>query len=180
MEPVLLVIDMQNDFCNPGGAMDLSGVEEILPEVAQAVRTAHAAKGRVVFTRDLHTSEDPEFERSPTHCVEGTWGSELLSEMPAEKGDILLSKRTPNAFLGTHLCRILEGKFRPSVTGIAAELGVLQMASEAVMRGIEAILQDRSIGIPRLGERAAMYHLEGMLPVPRFPLSWSPAFLGCS
>jgi nicotinamidase-related amidase len=181
MKRVLLVIDMQNDFCHPEGALYIAEVERIIPRVDEAVCCAHAAGAMVLFTRDLHQADDPEFDRFPPHCVEGTWGADLISEMPVEEGDIHLSKPTFNAFHGTNLSRILEGASQVYVAGVAADLSVLYTTADAVMNGIEvAILRDCTIGITPAGERAAMYHLEEMLQVPLLSLSRFTALLGCA
>ena len=77
----LLVVDVQNDFCE-GGSLAVAGGAA----VAAAV-TGHMAAGgydHVVATRDHHVdpgghfAEQPDFlETWPAHCVVGTGGVEL-------------------------------------------------------------------------------------------------------
>ena len=81
MTRALIVVDVQNDFCE-GGSLAVAGGAA----VAAAV-TAHMAAGgydHVVATRDHHVdpgghfSEAPDFVESwPRHCVVGTDGVEL-------------------------------------------------------------------------------------------------------
>ena len=81
MTRALIVVDVQNDFCE-GGSLAVAGGAA----VAAAV-TGHMAAGgydHVVATRDHHVdpgghfSEAPDFVESwPRHCVVGTGGVEL-------------------------------------------------------------------------------------------------------
>ena len=81
MTRALIVVDVQNDFCE-GGSLAVAGGAA----VAAAV-TEHMAAGgydHVVATRDHHVdpgghfSEAPDFVESwPRHCVVGTGGVEL-------------------------------------------------------------------------------------------------------
>ena len=81
MTRALIVVDVQNDFCE-GGSLAVAGGAA----VAAAV-TEHMAAGgyaHVVATRDHHVdpgghfSESPDFVESwPRHCVVGTGGVEL-------------------------------------------------------------------------------------------------------
>ena len=89
MSRALLVIDVQNDFCE-GGSLAVAGGAA----VARAV-TEHAGQGlergeyaHVVATRDHHVdpgahfSDSPDFVDSwPRHCVVGTQGVELHPEL---------------------------------------------------------------------------------------------------
>ncbi len=91
MSRALIVVDVQNDFCE-GGSLAVAGGAS----VAAAI-TDHLASGgydHVVATRDhhidpgAHFSEQPDFLDSwPRHCVVGTAGVELhpaLDRAPIE------------------------------------------------------------------------------------------------
>ena len=90
MTRALLVVDVQNDFCE-GGSLAVAGGGA----VARAI-TAHAAGGgyaHVVATRDHHVdpgghfAEQPDYlETWPPHCVAGTDGAELHPRL--ERGPI--------------------------------------------------------------------------------------------
>ncbi|MEX0743913.1 MAG: isochorismatase family protein [Actinomycetota bacterium] len=77
----LLVVDVQNDFADPGGSLFVRGGEEILPVVNREVQTALAAGSTVVFTQDWHPERTPHFQTDggiwPVHCVRETWGAEF-------------------------------------------------------------------------------------------------------
>nr|WSS66248.1 isochorismatase family protein [Streptomyces sp. NBC_01177] len=78
----LIVVDVQNDFCE-GGSVPVSGGAEIATKVCELVSHASdAGYAYVVATRDHHIdpgdhfSETPDFRTSwPVHCVAGTPGS---------------------------------------------------------------------------------------------------------
>ncbi|AIJ21499.1 nicotinamidase [Amycolatopsis methanolica] len=79
MSRALIVVDMQNDFCE-GGALAVTGGAEVAARI-----TEHLARGgysAVAATRDYHIdpgahfSDNPDYVRSwPRHCEAGTPGA---------------------------------------------------------------------------------------------------------
>jgi nicotinamidase/pyrazinamidase len=96
MANALIVVDVQNDFCE-GGSLPVTGGAA----VAAAI-TAHIAAGgydHVVATRDYHIdpgahfSESPDFVTSwPVHCVAGTPGSSFHPELDVAGIEAVFSK----------------------------------------------------------------------------------------
>ncbi|MFG2516567.1 isochorismatase family protein [Streptomyces sp. NPDC048584] len=84
MGRALIVVDVQNDFCE-GGSVAVAGGAEIAGKVRDLVeRATEAGYRRVVATRDHHIdpgdhfSDTPDFRTSwPVHCVAGTQGSDF-------------------------------------------------------------------------------------------------------
>ncbi|WP_093804199.1 isochorismatase family protein [Streptomyces sp. Wb2n-11] len=82
MKRALIVVDVQNDFCE-GGSVAVAGGAEIATKVCDLVsQAAEAGYAHVVATRDHHIdpgdhfSDTPDFRTSwPVHCVAGTPGS---------------------------------------------------------------------------------------------------------
>lgn len=80
----LIVVDVQNDFCE-GGSVPVSGGARIATKIADLVeRSAGRDYQYVVATRDHHIdpgshfSEHPDFKDSfPVHCVAGGEGGEF-------------------------------------------------------------------------------------------------------
>src|SRR5436305_12355119 len=75
----LIVVDVQNDFCE-GGSLGLPGGAAVAEAISQ--RAAEGGYDHVVATRDYHVdpgdhfSETPDFNTSwPRHCVAGTPGA---------------------------------------------------------------------------------------------------------
>jgi nicotinamidase/pyrazinamidase len=80
MHRALIVVDVQNDFCE-GGSLAVAGGADVAAAVTDLIGEAQAGYRHVVATRDHHVdpgshfSDHPDFERSwPPHCVAGTEG----------------------------------------------------------------------------------------------------------
>ncbi|MEV7142833.1 isochorismatase family protein [Streptomyces tauricus] len=84
MGRALIVVDVQNDFCE-GGSVPVAGGALVAVKVRDLVgRAAEAGYQYVVATRDHHIdpgdhfSDTPDFKTSwPVHCVAGTQGSDF-------------------------------------------------------------------------------------------------------
>ncbi|MGF1428838.1 isochorismatase family protein [Kitasatospora sp. LaBMicrA B282] len=80
MQRALIVIDVQNDFCE-GGSLPVAGGAEVAAAITELIATSRADYGHVLATRDRHVdpgahfSADPDYVDSwPPHCVAGTEG----------------------------------------------------------------------------------------------------------
>jgi nicotinamidase/pyrazinamidase len=77
----LIVVDVQNDFADPKGALAVKGGEAIIGAINGEIRAAKAAGALIVYTQDWHPATTPHFARDggiwPVHCVRDTWGAAL-------------------------------------------------------------------------------------------------------
>ena len=77
----LIIVDVQNDFCNPEGALYVNGGESVIDHIIDYVKVNKASINQIIFTRDWHTKKDESFEVNggtwPVHCVQGTNGAEI-------------------------------------------------------------------------------------------------------
>lgn len=80
MHRALIVVDVQNDFCE-GGSLAVAGGADVAAAITDLIGEAQAGYRHVVATRDHHVdpgdhfSATPDFEHSwPVHCVAGTEG----------------------------------------------------------------------------------------------------------
>ncbi|MDG4859685.1 isochorismatase family protein [Streptomyces sp. T-3] len=81
MRRALIVVDVQNDFCE-GGSLAVAGGADVAAAITDLVgQTAGACYQHVVATRDHHIapgdhfSDNPDFrDHWPAHCVAGTEG----------------------------------------------------------------------------------------------------------
>ncbi|OEJ26687.1 nicotinamidase [Streptomyces agglomeratus] len=80
MHRALIVVDVQNDFCE-GGSLAVAGGADVAAAVTELIGEAPAGYRHVVATRDHHVdpgdhfSATPDYVRSwPVHCVAGTEG----------------------------------------------------------------------------------------------------------
>ena len=87
----LIVVDLQNDFADPGGSLYVREGETIIPFVNREIGRAQAAGALVVYTQDWHPAATPHFAKDggiwPVHCVAETRGAAfhpaLLCAAPA-------------------------------------------------------------------------------------------------
>ncbi|MFD6280917.1 isochorismatase family protein [Streptomyces sp. NPDC060209] len=80
MHRALIVVDVQNDFCE-GGSLAVAGGADVAAAITDLIGEAQPGYRHVVATRDHHIdpgdhfSSAPDFEHSwPPHCVAGTEG----------------------------------------------------------------------------------------------------------
>ncbi len=81
----LIVVNVQNDFAHPDGSLFVTGGEDIVPAVNEAVAAAHDAGATVVYTQDWHPPSTPHFDTDggvwPVHCVKETWGAAFHDDL---------------------------------------------------------------------------------------------------
>jgi len=84
----LVVVDIQNDFADPGGSLYVEGGDRIIPRVNELIATSRRAGALVVYTQDWHPPVTPHFEPHggtwPVHCVQGTWGADLHPDLDVD------------------------------------------------------------------------------------------------
>ena len=85
MKKVLVVVDMQNDFCGPDGVLTTPEAQAIVPKVAQYIRDSADKNTILLFTRDTHDADylnTQEGKKLPIpHCLKDTYGWELAPEI---------------------------------------------------------------------------------------------------
>ena len=80
-EPItLVVVDGQYDFCNPAGALYVSGAETAVEHILHFIHT-HEKLAEVIFTVDWHQARDASFIPQggpwPPHCIGFSKGSQI-------------------------------------------------------------------------------------------------------
>jgi ureidoacrylate peracid hydrolase len=118
----LLVVDMQNDFCAPGGYIDrtmgkdVSAAAAILPLVNELVSRARDARVPVVWLRaDYSHDTIPDSMAvklaqrgiQAECCKPGTWGFEWYGVSP-RADEPVVTKHTYSGFIGTGLQQVLS------------------------------------------------------------------------
>jgi nicotinamidase/pyrazinamidase len=89
----LLIVDVQNDFADPGGSLYVKGGEDVVPLINREIDLALAAGASVLFTQDWHPESTPHFQKDggvwPVHCVRDTWGSEFHPDLRSGIGPVV-------------------------------------------------------------------------------------------
>jgi nicotinamidase/pyrazinamidase len=90
MSRALIIVDVQNDFCE-GGSLSVEGGADLAGAISEYVDAHHGQFDHIVATQDWHIdpgehfSEQPDFVDSwPRHCVAGTRGAELHPGLDTE------------------------------------------------------------------------------------------------
>ncbi|MFC1857076.1 cysteine hydrolase family protein [Thermodesulfobacteriota bacterium] len=143
----LIIIDMLNDFMDEAGALYCGETARaIIPFIKERLLTSRRDGDLVVFLKDSHDECDKEFERFPDHCVENTWGSEIIAELAPEPQEKIIPKKRFSGFFGTNLENILE-------TGGITEVEVVGVCTSICVMDTVGGLADRDypITVPRKG-----------------------------
>ncbi len=145
----LLVIDMLNDFVQPGAPLEVPMTREILPALRRRIAKARREGELVVYICDAHRKNDPEFSRMgwPPHGVEGTPGAAVVSAISPEPGDVVVEKRTYFGFYATPLHFILRrnGIRDLTIAGCVTNICILYIAAEAAVRGYTTTVEERLV-----------------------------------
>jgi nicotinamidase/pyrazinamidase len=170
----LLVVDVQNDFCE-GGSLAVAGGGAVAAAISEHVRSSDYA--HVVATRDHHVdpgghfAEEPDYRDTwPAHCVVGTDGVQLhpaLDRSPLEavfdKGEYAAAYsgfegRADGVALADWLRA--RGVDAVDVAGIATDHCVRATALDAVAEGFATrVLLHLTAGVAPASTDAALEQL---------------------
>jgi nicotinamidase/pyrazinamidase len=104
---VLLVVDVQNDFC-PGGQLAVPDGDAVIAPILRCMQCFE----HVILTQDWHSPKHQSFASAhpgkhpfelaevsygtqtlwPDHCVQGTWGAEFHPDLNLTKAELILRK----------------------------------------------------------------------------------------
>ena len=155
MSRALIVVDYQNDFASPGGALSVSGGDAIAGRINELMRSGDY--DLVVATRDWHPPDHGSFTEQggiwPVHCVQGTEGAELHPDLDAAAVDVIVDKGQDrdtegySGFDGTELGELLRerGIDQVTVVGLATDYCVKQTALEALKEGFAVTVEESAV-----------------------------------
>ena len=125
----LVVIDMENDFCKPGGKLyHPEGVDEIIPQCQKLLEKCRSSGSRVIFVQSLREKNSPEFVRFGTSpfILRNTWGSAYVEELRPRKQEPVVEKETHDCFHRTEMDSLL------------AQLSILPETHSIIVMGVAA------------------------------------------
>jgi nicotinamidase-related amidase len=163
----LVVVDMQRDFCTPGGAFDRLGVDismypSMVPRLVRLVDGARAAAVQVVyvlmtvlagrasespaqirFNMRLHLDNHGAVEPLG-YAADGSEGQRLIPELTAQAGDLVVKKYRSSGFWGTNLDMLLRSNGIQSVvvTGCTTEGCVESTARDAMFNDYYVVVAE--------------------------------------
>ena len=165
---MLVVVDVQNDFC-PGGALAVANGDQVVPVLNQYIQFFRESGAHVIYTRDWHPKDHGSFKAQggpwPPHCVQGTRGAEFHKDLTPPKPSEIVSKADKqdeaySFFQGTKMATILkqQGIRNLFVGGLATDYCVKETVLDGLKHGFTvAYLSDASRGVnvnPNDSERA--------------------------
>jgi nicotinamidase/pyrazinamidase len=127
MTRALIVVDVQNDFCE-GGSLAVPGGAAVAAAITGHIPSA--GYDHVVATRDHHIDPGPHFaehpdflETWPAHCVVGTGGVELHPALDREPLEAIFDK----------------GEFAAAYSGFEGAADGIPLADWLRERGVDAV-----------------------------------------
>ena len=175
MAQALIIVDFQNDFTPPDGALAVPGGDEIAARINELARDERF--DLVVATRDWHPPDHGSFAEQggpwPAHCVQGTPGAELHPALDRELIDAVVDKGQDrdtdgySAFEAPELGPLLREHevMALTIVGLATDYCVLNTARDALKEAFTVTVDSsatRAVDAdPGDGDRA-LAELEGL------------------
>jgi nicotinamidase/pyrazinamidase len=160
----LIIVDVQNDFCE-GGSLAVAGGATVARAISQHV-ASEPGYGHVVATKDFHVdpgahfSDHPDYAASwPPHCVAGTAGADFHPDLDTALVEAVFRKGAHAAAYsgfegtdeaGTPLADWLRARDvdEVDVVGIATDYCVHATAADAARIGFGTrVLLDLTAGV---------------------------------
>ena len=153
MARALLIIDFQNDFTPPDGALAVPEGDRIAASIKRLAEHFEV----VVATRDWHPSDHASFETQggpwPVHCVQGTYGAEFHPAMKEIELDAVVNvgqDRDDEGYSGfekSDLAQILRDRDVDEVyvVGLATDYCVRASAIDACREGFDVTVVEDAV-----------------------------------
>jgi ureidoacrylate peracid hydrolase len=166
----LVLVDLQNDYCAPGGVferagMRVDGLDKLVASTNRLVAAARAGGHIVIWVRMVWDEDGGPgllAERSPFLAREGlrrgTWGAEPLDGLDVAPDDAIVEKRRFSAFFDTGLEELLlrEGVDTIVTGGVRTDFCVESTVRDAFFRDIEVLVVADAVAgyVPDLHEHS--------------------------
>lgn len=156
----LIVVDVQNDFAHPEGALYVSGGEDVVPVINEEISQALDAGAVVIYTQDWHPPETPHFQAQgglwPAHCVQDTGGAELAPDLHVAGQVVRKGSGAEDGYSGFTVEDRVTGERRPTkleevlrarriesvvIVGLATDYCVQETVLDALGLGFETAVR---------------------------------------
>lgn len=143
-KPVLIVIDMLNDFLEKWEPFERDGLIRAINELVQIMRKTSRPViwVRQEFEPDLSDAFREMRDKGMRVVIKGTAGSQIDSRLDVDPSDTVVVKKRYSAFFGTHLDEILD-RLQPDglvLAGINTHACIRTTAIDAYQRDWPLIL----------------------------------------
>jgi len=151
----LIIVDFQNDFARPDGALSVPAGDEIAERINALARSGDY--DIVLATRDWHPRDHGSFTAQggpwPEHCVQGTPGAELHPALDRKLVDAVVDagqdqdKEGYSGFEETQLEELLRerGIDHVTVVGLATDYCVKHTALDALRKGFGVTVDSTAV-----------------------------------
>ena len=156
----LVVVDMVNEFCKPGGAMVLPGYEALVPPQKTVLAAARQRACPILWVVDTHRKnvrQDREFLKRTPHCLEGGWGAQVIEDLEPKPDDIYVVKRRYSAFFNTDLDVTLRDLEIDTVVvfGVVTNICVRSTVHDAFFLGYQVVVPEDCVAATGAREQAS-------------------------
>jgi ureidoacrylate peracid hydrolase len=141
----VIVVDMINEFCKPGGRMVLPGYEKLVTPQLTIISSARMVGAPIIWVHDSHRRNmrrDREWLKRTPHSTEDTWATEIIEDLGAREVDIHVIKRRYSAFFQTDLDLTLKDMQVDQliIFGVVTNICVRSTVHDAFFNGYEVVV----------------------------------------
>ncbi|GAA1817600.1 isochorismatase family protein [Planosporangium flavigriseum] len=129
MTRALIIVDVQNDFCE-GGSLAVGGGAGVASAISSALAAGDGRWDHVVATQDHHIdpgdhfADRPDYVKTwPAHCVVGTGGQEFHPNLETDRIEAVFTK----------------GEHAAAYSGFEGDAGGVGLAAWLRMRDVDAV-----------------------------------------
>ncbi|MGH2488952.1 MAG: isochorismatase family protein [Candidatus Limnocylindria bacterium] len=166
----LVVVDMQNDFADPGGSLSVRGGEDLIPRLNAEIRRAQDAGAPVLYTQDWHPRSTPHFAKDggiwPVHCVAKTWGAAFHPDLVVVGPSVRKGSNGEDGYSGFTMRDPVTGEERPTELEAMLQQRRVErvviggLATDYCVRATTLDALDRGFGVTVLTDSVAAVDLE--------------------
>ncbi|UQZ34979.1 cysteine hydrolase [Paenibacillus sp. PK3_47] len=175
----LIIVDVQNDYCHPEGALasagnDVTAVKEMMPRLHGLIAAARAHSVPIIYIQTFHeraTDSQVWVSRSGRGslgvCRRGSWGAEFFEVAPLPD-EIVVNKHRYSAFINTRLDSVLRTLRVETLimTGVSTNVCVESTARDGFMRDYHIVLaEDACASYSRAAHEMTVENMKGYFGV---------------